>query len=217
MGGVQAAIAHAQFETIHPFIDGNGRTGRALIHVILRRRGIAPKILPPVSLVLATWSRSYVERLTATRYRGRHDSATAQEGINHWIALFAAACRRAVDDASALERRVGRIQHDWRSEVDRVRMGSAVELLLGVLPGAPVISVSSAADLIGRSFQATNLAMSRLASAGVVRQVTLGRRNRAFEAPAIVDAFTALERQLASPTGDTRSAPPRRPTPTRRR
>jgi Fic family protein len=51
----QAAIAHAQFETIHPFIDGNGRTGRALIHVILRRRGLAPVVVPPVSLVLATW------------------------------------------------------------------------------------------------------------------------------------------------------------------
>src|SRR5665648_229225 len=50
---VQAALAHAQFETIHPFIDGNGRTGRALIHLTLRRRGLAPRVLPPVSLVLA--------------------------------------------------------------------------------------------------------------------------------------------------------------------
>ena len=52
----QAAIAHAQFETIHPFIDGNGRTGRVLLHVILKRRGLAPRVLAPVSLVLATWS-----------------------------------------------------------------------------------------------------------------------------------------------------------------
>ena len=98
-----------------------------------------------------------------------------------------------------------------------VRRGSAVELLIGALPGAPVVSVSSAADLIGRSFQATNEAMTRLEAAGVVRQVNVGRRNRAFEAPAIIDAFTALERQLASPTGDTRSAPPDRPAPARRR
>jgi Fic family protein len=78
----QAAIAHAQFETIHPFVDGNGRTGRALIHVVLRRRGLAPRILAPVSVVLATSSRAYVEGLTATRYRGRADSAAAHEGIN---------------------------------------------------------------------------------------------------------------------------------------
>ena len=66
----QAAIAHAQFETIHPFVDGNGRVGRALIHLILRRRGVVSRVLPPVSLVLATWSSDYIAALTATRYRG---------------------------------------------------------------------------------------------------------------------------------------------------
>lgn len=213
----QAAIAHSQFETIHPFVDGNGRTGRALIHVVLRRRGVAPRILPPISLVLATSSRSYIEGLTATRFRGRADSSAAHEGINSWVALFASACRRAVDDAVAFEKRVTTIQQDWRAAAGTVRRGSAADLLIGALPGAPVVSVSSAADLIGRSFQATNEAMNRLEAAGVVRQVNVGRRNRAFEAPAIIDAFTALERQLASPTGDTRSAPPDRPAPARRR
>lgn len=213
----QAAIAHAQFETIHPFVDGNGRTGRALFHVVLRRRGLAPRVLPPISLVLATWSRSYIGGLTATRYRGRADSSAAHDGINGWIGLFAAACRRAVEDALAFGERVATIQRDWRGAVGAVRRGSAADLLIGSLPGAPVVSVSSAADLIGRSFQATNEAMTRLESAGVVRQVNVVRRNRAFEAPAVIDAFTALERQLASPTGDTRSAAPDRPTPARRR
>jgi Fic family protein len=213
----QAAIAHAQFETIHPFVDGNGRTGRALIHVVLRRRGVAPRILPPISLVLATWSRSYIDGLTATRYRGRADSRAAHDGINTWIGLFAAACRRAVDDAVAFEDRVRTIQQDWRAALGTVRRGSAADLLIGALPGAPVVSVSSAAGIIGRSFQAANEAMTRLETAGVVRQVSVGRRNRAFEAPAIIDAFTALERQLASPTSDTRAAPPNRPAPARRR
>lgn len=213
----QAAVAHAQFETIHPFIDGNGRTGRALVHVILRRRGIAPRILPPVSLVLATWSTSYIEGLTATRHLGRPDSSAAHEGMNRWVALFAAACRRAVTDASEFEAKVERIQEQWRAAVGRVRAGSAAERLLATLPGAPVVSVTSAANLVGRSFQATNEAMTRLESAGIVRQVNVGRRNRAFEARAIMDAFTALERRLASPAGDTRVAPPGRPAPGRPR
>ncbi|MGI8702235.1 MAG: Fic family protein [Nocardioidaceae bacterium] len=211
----QAAIAHAQFETIHPFVDGNGRTGRALVHVILRRRGSAPRVLPPVSLVLATWSTSYIKGLTATRYRGRPASASAHDGMNRWIALFAAACRRAVEDAEAFEGTVEGIQGQWRAALGRLRGGSAADRLIGALPGAPVVSVSTAAGLIGRTFQATNQAMARLESAGIVRQVTVGRRNRAFEAPAIIDAFTALERQMASPTGDTRSAPPGRPAPAR--
>ncbi len=98
-------------------------------------------------------------------------------------------CRtRAVDDAVAFEARVATIQQDWRAAAGTVRRGSAADLLIGALPGAPVVSVSSAADIIGRSFQATNEAMARLDAAGVVRQVNVGRRNRAFEAPATIDA-----------------------------
>jgi Fic family protein len=85
----QAAIAHAQSETIHPFLDGNGRTGRALIHLVLRRRGLTPRILPPISLVLATWARDYVDRLTATRYRGPATGRVAAAGLNLWIGRFA--------------------------------------------------------------------------------------------------------------------------------
>lgn len=195
----QAAVAHAQFETIHPFVDGNGRVGRALVHVVLRRRGLAPRVLPPISLVLARSSASYVEGLTATRYRGRPDSRAAHDGLNQWIATFAAACRQAVDEVTAFERRVARIQARWRMALGRVRAGSAVDALIHALPGAPVVTVNAAAALVGRSFQAVNEAMGRLEEAGVVKQITIGRRNRAFEAKAIVDAFAELERSLSAP------------------
>src|SRR5438105_1677041 len=89
----QAAIAHAQFETIHPFVDGNGRTGRALIHVVLRRRDLVPRILPPISLVLSTWSDDYVHGLTRTRYLGDPNGEQARAGLDDWVALFAAASR----------------------------------------------------------------------------------------------------------------------------
>src|SRR5487761_1293375 len=212
----QAAIAHAQFETIHPFVDGNGRTGRALVHLILRRRGLAPRVLPPVSLILATWAQDYVDGLTATRYRGPVTSKVASEGINLWIGRFATACKRAVEDASSFEQRALLIEAEWRGRLRRLRARSAADLLLRLLVGAPVVTVNSAANLIGRSFVHTNEAVARLVEAGILRQVTVGRRNRAFEAPDIVAAFTDLERQLASPEGDTRMSEPVRRVPRRR-
>jgi Fic family protein len=206
----QAAMAHGQFETIHPFVDGNGRTGRALIHVILRRRGLAPHVLPPVSLVLATWATDYVAGLTAARYTGRQTSAAAQDGLNRWVGLFATATRRAVADAEQYEARVTELQAQWRERLGGVRANSAADLLINALPGAPIVTVQSAAALIGRSEQAANEAIPRLADAGILRQINVGRRNRAFEAAQTIDAFIDLERRLASPEADTRfSAPPR--------
>jgi hypothetical protein len=81
----QAAIAHAQFETIHPFVDGNGRTGRALIHVILRRRGLASRILPPVSLVLATLVEGLRRRPHRHPLPRECGLGAAHEGINRWV------------------------------------------------------------------------------------------------------------------------------------
>jgi Fic family protein len=213
---VQAAIAHAQFETIHPFVDGNGRTGRAIIHLVLRRRGLAPRVLPPVSLVLATLARDYVNGLTATRYVGAPDSAEANAGVNRWIATFAGACTRSVEDASAFEARTIALEQGWRAQLGSVRGNSATDLLLHRLAGAPVLTAETAATLIGRTYNPANEAIRRLVQAGILRQVTIGQRNRAYEASEIIDAFTDLERQLTSPASDTRTSPPARTVPRRR-
>jgi Fic family protein len=209
----QAAIAHAQFETIHPFIDGNGRIGRVLIQLILRRRRLAVRMVPPISLILATWSTDYIAGLTATRYIGIPSSPEALEGTNKWVGLFATAGRRAIDDAAEFEEQVVRLQEQWRTALGRVRAGSAADRLIRSLPGAPIVTVSGASELIGRTFQATNQAITRLVDAGVLTQVNVGRRNRAFEAPEIIRTFTDLERRLASPTGNTRSSKPTRRVP----
>jgi Fic family protein len=169
-----------------------------------------------VSLVLATWSEGYVNGLTATRYSGDPGSQEAVEGTNRWIALFSAAVTRAVADAEQYEQRVRSIQEKWREAVGKVRSDSAVLRLIDALPGAPVLTVQSAAALVDRSNQATNEAIRQLLAAGVLEQTTIGRRNRGFEAPDLISAFTDLERQLASPASDTRSSPPSRAVPHRR-
>lgn len=127
---VQAALAHAQFETIHPFVDGNGRIGRVLIHLILRRRGVCVRAVPPISLVLATWSQDYVAGLVATRHLGEPTDDAASAGLNHWVALFATASRRAVVDAEQFEQRIALLQAGWRESLGRIRADSAVDRLV---------------------------------------------------------------------------------------
>lgn len=147
-------------------------------------------------MALASRSRDYVYGLTATRYRGSPTSRAANEGINTWIRLFASATRQAVADAWRFEARVREIQDEWRSRLDKIRRNSATDLLIRFLPGAPIVTPTTAGNLIGRSFPATNGAIERLLAAGILSQVTVGRRNRAFEAPQLIQAFTELERQL---------------------
>jgi Fic family protein len=213
----QAAIAHAQFETIHPFVDGNGRTGRALIHLVLRRRGLTPRALPPVSLVLATWARTYIEGLIDYRHIGSPTSRKAIEGVNSWVASFSSACARCASDATTFQARAEQLEAGWRERLGTVRARSATDLLLHRLPGAPILTVRSAEALIDRTFKPTHTAIERLVEAGILRPITITKRHRAYEAPEIIEAFTALERQLASPSGDTRGSRPVRPVPYRPR
>ena len=205
---VQAAIAHAQFETIHPFVDGNGRTGRALIHVILRRRGLAPRFVPPISLVLATWARDYIAGLTAYRHVGAPDSAERSAGAGTWLRTFATAAHRSSQDAEAYATKIEAQDARWREQLGRVRANSAIELILDLLPGVPVITVESAARLIGRSEMRTGEAVNRLHAAGILRQRNVGRqRYRVFEAAAVADLFSGLERALAMPAGTSTRRP----------
>jgi Fic family protein len=132
------------------------------------------------------------------------------------MSTFAAAVLRSVSDASAFEDRIRAIQDRWRGELGRLRADSAADLLISALPGAPLLTVAGASDLIGRSYQQTNQAIARLVERGILVQVSIGNRNRAFEAPSIIDAFIDLERRLASPEGNTLSSPPARRVPRRR-
>lgn len=212
----QAALVHAQFETLHPFADGNGRTGRALVHVVLRRRGLAPRFVPPISLVLATWATDYVEGLTAFRHLSAADSPERSAATSAWLRVFASATARACAEARRYSHLVAGVAEGWRADLGRVRARSSVDLLLQVLPGAPIVTVESAQALIGRSKARTAEAINTLTAAGVLRQRNIGRqRSRVFEATGILDLFTGLERALATETGDTTTEPLVRPAPAR--
>ena len=213
---VQAAIVHAQFETIHPFIDGNGRTGRALVHVVLRRRRLTPRLVPPISLILATWAQTYVGGLTTFRHLEEPDSPQRSSATHEWLHVFATAANRASADATRYARDIVEIEGQWRERLGAVRANSTTDLLLRLLPGVPLLTVQTAATLTQRSEVAASKAIGRLTDAGVLVQRNIGRhRYRVFEAPDVIGLFTALERSLASETGNTASAPPVRRVPRR--
>lgn len=207
---LQGAVAHAQFETIHPFADGNGRAGRALIQLVLRRRGVATRVVPPVSLVLATRADDYVDALEATRTE--HHAGPA---LLAWAELFLTAVGRACTDADRFATDLVALEQRAREAAAPVRRGSATDLLIDALPALPVFTAKTAAAHLGRSHVAINQAITRLETAGVIRKVTLGRRNRAFEAVGLFEAFTGFERVLASPDSNTYPSPPSRPVPAR--
>ena len=213
----QAAIAHAQFETIHPFADGNGRTGRALIYMVLVRRGLATQATPPISLALATTAKEYIARLDATRHVGSTSEPDAVAAMNAWIAFFAAACTQAVADAELFEQTVAQLKDRWRSRLGPVRSDSSALALLEVLPALPVLSVKTAAEALGRTFSAASRAIESLVAANVLTLGKAAQRNRVYEARELIDAFTTLERRLASPARNTLIAPPVRPVPARAR
>jgi len=184
---VQAALVHAQFETIHPFDDGNGRTGRALIHVILRRRRVAPEYLPPVSVVLAAAKDRYVEGLTA--FRG--------DGIGAWIEHFAVASARAANLARDYVDAVEALMADWRQRLagspSAPRKGAAAWAIIDVLPAHPMITAPVAVAATGRAKAAVYQAIEQLQEAGVVVPLSESRRNQVWEATGLLDIIAALE------------------------
>ena len=183
----QAAIAHAQFETIHPFIDGNGRVGRCLIHVVLRRTGVAPHFVPPVSIVMAARPTSYVAGLVDFR-EGR---------IADWVESFANACHEAAVHAAALADEVAALQRDWMQRAGRPRAGSAAAKLIAFLPAQPIVSAPTIRAAIGTSQQQALQGLKSLEMSGVLRQISEGSYDRQFAAPELFDLVTAYEERIA--------------------
>jgi Fic family protein len=189
---IQAAIAHVQFETIHPFFDGNGRVGRALTLIVLRQRGVAKSYLPPVSLALAGEADRYVAGLGSWR-RGEEDD---------WYRVFIDALFRAASGARQFAADVTELQQRWMKQVGNPRKGSGPRLLIELLPSQPIVNVKTAAQLLGGSEERARQTISRLEQVGVLRQASVGRRNRAWECVGLFDQLDRFERELG-PAGRT--------------
>ncbi|MFC4587389.1 Fic family protein [Sphaerisporangium corydalis] len=222
---IQAALVHAQFETIHPFTDGNGRVGRALIHTVLTRRGLTPNAILPISLVLLTRSDEYVNGLTAFRYNGEMASQEAQSARNAWLHVFLTATTTAVEQAERFADELTELRAEWlerhrlfrqsRGLRPSPRSGSAVARLLELLPAVPVMTARTVQQLLSVTHPAARQALEELAGARIVHPKQVERQTTGYLAREIFDLLTLTERRLASTRWDTRETPPRRTVPAR--
>ncbi len=188
---VAMAVAHAQFEAIHPFGDGNGRTGRALVQLMLQRSRLSPACTVPISSSLALRRESYIDALHAAHIECRADDQERSRAMRDVVTLFADATADAARYAGQLIDRVAAIRDGWgRLAADAgITPRSAGGRLLDHLTSSPVLNAERAAALLGGSWRTGARAVEQLGAVGIVVQRNAGRRNRVFEAPAMTSAF----------------------------
>lgn len=173
-----AAVAHAQFETIHPFPDGNGRVGRALVHAYLRHKGLTRNVTVPISAGLLTDTDAYFAALT--RYREGDPVAIVEQFARAAFAAIANG-RRLIDDLHGIRR-------GWDERV-RVRRGANAWRIADVLVRHPVVNAVLIASKLGIAPQNTYRSLLPLVDAGVLVEFSDRKRNQLWRAPEILDAL----------------------------
>ena len=178
---VRAGLAHVQFETIHPFLDGNGRLGRLLITLLLCHAGILREPLLYLSLFFKQNRTAYYDLLDAVRRTGDWES---------WLAFFIEGVRTTAEGAVATSRRLTNMFASDRAAVQRRagrRAGSALRVL-DALRAKPILSLSGVRALTALSFPTASSAMQLLVEHRIVRELTGKPRNRLF----VYDRYLAI-------------------------
>jgi Fic family protein len=182
---VQVAIAHAQFETIHPFTDGNGRTGRALVQALLHRLGVTSNVAVPVSAGLLKDTARYFAALNSYRLGD----------VSAIIHVFAEAAISAVENGRKLAIELREAQVDWQTKVSS-RAGSGASVLLTHLLQQPVLNRQRVVDLLGTTPANAQLAIDKLVEVGVLTQMGDGKRNRIWQAIDVVHALDSFAERI---------------------
>ncbi|MGH7367773.1 MAG: Fic family protein [Candidatus Rokuibacteriota bacterium] len=167
---VQVALAHYQFEAIHPFRDGNGRVGRLLITLFLVERGVLPTPLLYLSAFFEASRPDYYERLQGVHERGEWEA---------WLAYFLAGVASQSKDALSRAGRINALLAKWREKAVDAGLPAAVRLL-DVLAENPFCTVRGAADCLKVAFTTAQRAVAKLEALGVVKQVNEAKRDRVY-------------------------------------
>lgn len=176
----KTAVVHAQFETIHPFADGNGRIGRVLIGWMIAT-DLGVNIPPPVSLQMAQDVGGYQSGLTLYR----------QGLVDVWVSWFADAVAKAAAGSAEILSAVSELQSTWREATSGVRADSVAHRIVELLPEHPILSSSLASESLNVSAEAARVALVTLEGRGVVSEIDgprrRGRPQRWWEAKALLD------------------------------
>jgi len=169
---VKAGLAHVQFETIHPFLDGNGRIGRMLITLLVERWGLLDQPLLYLSVAFKRRQQEYYARLASVRTDGDWEA---------WTAFFLECVTEAAEDAVGIAGRLFRIVNDDRSRL--INSGTATVnaiRLLEALPQHPVITLPRAIELLSVAKPTAAKCIDDLGAAGVLRETTGKQRDRVY-------------------------------------
>lgn len=183
---LQCAIAHAQFETIHPFVDGNGRVGRALVHAVLRNKGLVRNVTPPVSAGLLTDTTRYFDALMS--YRDGDARAIVE--------CFAYACRFASATGIQLIDELENQLDQSREALSGLRRDANAWNVLPLLIEQPIINHEYLVTHLGLQPVAAHRAIETLAERGVLDQITGGRRNKVWIHRGILQVLDDYAAQL---------------------
>ncbi|HXR21704.1 MAG TPA: Fic family protein [Acidimicrobiales bacterium] len=186
----QAAVAHAQFETIHPFPDGNGRVGRAMVHSLMRSKRITRNVTIPVSAGLLTNLDSYFDALTEYRL-GRPEPI---------VRLMAEASFSSIANGRALVSDLRSVRDHWGERI-HARSDAAAWKVVDILMAQPVIDSPAVQERLGIPVMSANRAIERLVRDRVLKEVTGRYRDRVYEAKEVLvalDGFAARGSRRAS-------------------
>jgi len=174
---VQLALIHYQFETIHPFLDGNGRIGRLLITLFLCERGILTKPLLYLSAFFEGHRREYYERLLEVSQRG---------AWRQWIQFFLQAVVNQSSDAVQRSRRLLDLHQDYHGTSLEKHLPPTAGQLIELIFMRPVLNPRIAQEFLGVTFPAAQKAMRVLEDEGILVEITGGKRNKAYAAEEIL-------------------------------
>jgi Fic family protein len=189
---LKVGLVHAQFETIHPFLDGNGRVGRLLITFLLCERNVLRRPLLYLSYFFKKHRRTYYELLQGIRDDGEWE---------RWLKFFLRGVIDVAEEATANARKIATMREEHRAMI-REQLGRAVGNALGLLEKLyqrPIVSVGDVAEFVGIGFPTAGRIVQRLCELGILSEFTGHRRNRAFAYQPYLDIFADDEPSAVEP------------------